>query len=95
MKDRFAKFIDWILDGSDFMVAVSGIRDAAEILKVSAFNLSGKLDQVGALVQSLKDQVAAGGGVSQEEVDAILAAMSEAQSALDASKSKVSAVLGE
>jgi len=92
-KDRIAQFIDWLFRGTNIMAALSGIQAAADELKSAALQLPSKLDSVAALVQSLKDQIAAGGGVSQAEIDAVLASLAEAKASVDSASAKVDSVL--
>lgn len=92
-KDRIAQFIDWLFKGTNFMAALDGIQLAADELKSVSSVVSSKLDSVAALVQSLKDQVASGGNVTQAEIDSVLSSIAEARAHADAANSKIDSVL--
>jgi hypothetical protein len=92
-KDRIAQFIDWIFRGTNMIGLLSDIQAAVDAVKLSAAALDAKQDLVLAKVQELKDLVAAGGGVDQAELAAVLASVSELKTSVESASVKADSVL--
>ncbi len=75
------------------MAQLDSVLVEAQASREAALQAGLKVDAVVVLVQALKDQVAAGGGVSQAEIDSVLAVLAESKAASEASSSKLGAAL--
>lgn len=99
-KDRIAQFIDWIFKGTTMLGQLSEISSALDIVRLAAAALDAKQDLVlakvaalNAKVQELTDLLAAGGGVDQAELAAVLASVSELKVSVESASVKADSVL--
>lgn len=79
-------------DVADLKAAVTGIKEDTVALQEAAALLSSSMVTVLANIQALKDQVAAGGVVSQADLDALVADAQAADAAGDTIKEALASV---